>query len=127
MSNAELAFRLRRLGRRAPQWLAVVADRLEGKQADPAPIPVRDQLAITMTLDLGALGEQDVTFAVIYSPATPDVRYLSNGDPGYPGDPAELEVISAKVGDVDIASLLPEDDDLYDRLCECVEEEDRDR
>ena len=36
MSNAELAFRLRRLGRRAPQWLAVVADRLEGKQADPA-------------------------------------------------------------------------------------------
>jgi len=36
MSNLELAFRLRRLGRRAPQWLAVVADRLEGMQGDPA-------------------------------------------------------------------------------------------
>jgi len=94
--------------------------------------PVRDQLAITMTLDLGALGEQDVTFAVIYSPATPAVRYLSNGDPGYPGDPAELEVISAKVGDVDITTLLLENDDLYDRLLTEVdewmrEEEDRDR
>ena len=35
MSNAELAFRLRRLGRRAPQWLSVVADRLEAAQGEP--------------------------------------------------------------------------------------------
>jgi hypothetical protein len=26
------------------------------------------------------------------SPGTPDVMYLPNGDPGYPGDPPELEV-----------------------------------
>ena len=26
-----------------------------------------------------------------YQPATPDVWYLSNGDPGYPGDPAEVD------------------------------------
>lgn len=26
-----------------------------------------------------------------YYPATPDVPYLRNGDPGYPGDPEEVE------------------------------------
>jgi hypothetical protein len=26
-----------------------------------------------------------------FTPSTPDVFYLRNGDPGYPGDPAELE------------------------------------
>ena len=30
--------------------------------------------------------------ATIISPATPDVPYLSNGDPGYPGEPAEIEI-----------------------------------
>jgi hypothetical protein len=42
--------------------------------------------------------------------------YLSNGDPGYQGDAPEVEVISAKIGDTDITALLPEDDDLYERL-----------
>lgn len=27
-----------------------------------------------------------------YTPGTPDVMYLSNGDPGYPGEPPELEL-----------------------------------
>ena len=27
-----------------------------------------------------------------YRPATPDVWYLRNGDPGYPGDPEEIEM-----------------------------------
>jgi len=30
------------------------------------------------------------------TPGTPDVRYLRNGDPGYPGDPAECEIVEAK-------------------------------
>jgi hypothetical protein len=29
-----------------------------------------------------------------FSPATPDVPYLRNGDPGYPGSDAELSIIS---------------------------------
>jgi hypothetical protein len=29
-----------------------------------------------------------------YSPATPDVFYLRNGDPGYPGSAAELSILS---------------------------------
>lgn len=30
-----------------------------------------------------------------YSPGTPDVAYLPNGDPGDPGDPEELAIIEA--------------------------------
>lgn len=33
--------------------------------------------------------EHEITFT--YMPATPDVFYLRNGDPGYPGDPAEVD------------------------------------
>lgn len=39
-------------------------------------------------------GDEDTRLAVIVTvyiqPGTPDVMYLPNGDPGYPGDPAEL-------------------------------------
>ena len=31
-------------------------------------------------------------FTADYSPGTPDVMYLPNGDPGYPGDPEEFAV-----------------------------------
>ena len=34
-----------------------------------------------------------------YSPSTPHVFYLPNGDPGYPGDPEEVEIISAETAD----------------------------
>ena len=77
---------------------------------------------LTLTLDLGVLGERDVDFAVRYAPATRDVMYLPNGDPGYPGDPAELEILSAKVGGVDITALVPEDDALLYRLIEEADE-----
>ena len=30
-----------------------------------------------------------------YTPGTPDVYTLPNGDPGYPGDPEEIEILSA--------------------------------
>lgn len=32
-----------------------------------------------------------------YHPATPDVPYLRNGDPGYPGDPEEVTDIEATI------------------------------
>jgi hypothetical protein len=45
------------------------------------------------TVELNDGREIDVTVAYSYSPGTPDVMYLSNGDPGYPGDGAEAEVL----------------------------------
>ena len=38
---------------------------------------------VTMTIDCGTLGENEIVFDVKYTPGTPDVMYLSNGDPGY--------------------------------------------
>jgi len=45
----------------------------------------------TTTLSYGPL-TLDINFD--FSPATPDVPYLRNGDPGYPGSDAELSIIS---------------------------------
>lgn len=42
---------------------------------------------------------------VTYFPGTPDVWYLPNGDPGYPGDPPEVEILDLKVGDSDASFL----------------------
>tara|TARA_R110000868_G_scaffold296118_1_gene556407 strand:+ start:696 stop:1043 length:348 start_codon:yes stop_codon:yes gene_type:complete len=38
------------------------------------------------------LGGETLRCSFDYSPGTPDVMYLSNGDPGYPGDPEEFSV-----------------------------------
>lgn len=51
-------------------------------------------LSTTVVLKSGE--EADVEVEYSYSPATPDVWYLPNGDPGYPGDPEEAEVLSIK-------------------------------
>lgn len=45
-----------------------------------------------------------------YSPATPPVFYLRNGDPGYPGDDADV--------DIHKIAARPEGDDLYEILSE---------
>jgi hypothetical protein len=49
----------------------------------------------TIKLCCDLIGEDDVScaFLVRYSPGTDDVMYMTNGDPGYPGDPAECEVL----------------------------------
>jgi hypothetical protein len=43
--------------------------------------------------------DRSVEIIASYSPPTPDVFYLRNGDPGHPGDPEEIEVISARALD----------------------------
>ena len=43
-----------------------------------------------------------------YYPASPDVWYLSNGDPGYPGSPAEVEIESIDVIEGKLVDLLYE-------------------
>lgn len=68
-----------------------------------------------------------------YFPGTPDVMYLPNGDPGYPGDPAETEITSCvlivtdKAGgpipiDLEAIGFL-EELGLYDYLYEKVQED----
>jgi len=71
---------------------------------------------ITLCVDCGQLGENDITFIVSYRPGTPDVMYLSNGDPGYPGDPCELEVLSATCNGIDITGAFDLGASLYDQL-----------
>lgn len=41
--------------------------------------------------ELAAEEEIAVEIEFDYTPGTPDVFYMRNGDPGYPGDPAEVE------------------------------------
>lgn len=43
-------------------------------------------------LEMGA--DIDIITTYIYLPGTPDVYTLSNGDPGYQGDPEEIDIIS---------------------------------
>lgn len=42
-------------------------------------------------------GEQTLRVTFDYSPGSPDVMYLANGDPGYPGDPEEFEVTQVEL------------------------------
>ncbi len=37
-----------------------------------------------------------------YIPSTPDVWYLANGDPGYPGDPAEVDILKVSLWGIEI-------------------------
>lgn len=57
-----------------------------------------------------------------FSPATPDVMYLRNGDPGYPGDPAEFDFDSITCDDEDPPPDPFEDDDFYDAVLMKAEE-----
>jgi hypothetical protein len=42
-------------------------------------------------------GGQRLLVEYDYSPATADVMYLPNGDPGYPGDPEEFYITGVKM------------------------------
>jgi len=48
-------------------------------------------MTLSTTLIYGPL---TLDIAYDFSPATPDVPYLRNGDPGYPGSDAELSITS---------------------------------
>lgn len=78
-------------------------------------IKTRNPECGTVTLD-------DIEFQVEYhySPGTPDVWYLSNGDPGYPGDPPEVDIVSLKLWNVDLLSAIPSA--LLEKIYEKVEE-----
>ncbi len=80
---------------------------------------------ISMTVELErffsfpglAPGEREVAYPKVdltlnYSPGCPAVMYRRNGDPGWPAEPAEIEIISAKLADGD--GLAPTQEQVYD-------------
>ena len=55
--------------------------------------------AMTATIPVGPRdegAEVDCRITFNYTPGHPEVRYLRNGDPGYPAEPAEVEFVSAE-------------------------------
>lgn len=63
-----------------------------------------------------------------YSPGTPDVWYLRNGDPGYPGDPPEIDIHTLIMDDKELSreeidKLFYDDksDDNYSNLIDAIE------
>lgn len=49
-------------------------------------------MKIITRIDTISWNDKDYKVTWIYTPSTPDVWYLSNGDPGYPGSPEEAEI-----------------------------------
>lgn len=50
------------------------------------------------TIDLGIAGEHDVRIEYTITPGYPGRMYLSNGDPGYPPEPDEVEIDRVIIG-----------------------------
>jgi hypothetical protein len=81
------------------------------------------------TLDLNDLGE-NIEAEVIYdyTPSTPDVYYMSNGDPGYPGDPEEIEITKLFVNFGRQQIRIPLQcltESTYDRICDEISDYER--
>lgn len=49
-----------------------------------------------------------IEITVNYTAGSPAVMYQRNGDPGWPGDPAEIDVIEAKLVDGDGLNPTPD-------------------
>lgn len=54
-----------------------------------------------------------ITVRADFDPSTPDVYNMPNGDPGYPGDPAELEIV--EIRDTE-GKLVDATDEQYEAL-----------
>ena len=76
------------------------------------------------TLDLGDMGEWEYNVYYDYTPSTPDVYYMPNGDPGYPGDPEEIDItrieqITAYSPYISVNQLT---EAAYERICDEISE-----
>lgn len=58
---------------------------------------------MTVTINVGQV-ELEVTGK--YYPGTPDVWYLPNGDPGYPGDSESFDIESVTYNGVEISDVI---------------------
>jgi hypothetical protein len=75
------------------------------------------------TLDLGELGDCEADISFYYQIGGPGRRYLWNGDPGYPEEPDELEILSVtvQIGDVKLDVLPHLSEGTLDLLVEEIE------
>jgi hypothetical protein len=55
-----------------------------------------------------------------YTPPTPDVHYLRNGDPGHPGEPEEVEFLSVTIDGEDTKLTEEEQERAIVRVCEAA-------
>jgi len=77
----------------------------------------------TVTVDLGVLGERDILVHYFYSPGRPGRMYMSNGDPGYPDDPAELEIVKVEgvAFEEELLEYINDSDDICGQIVEEIE------
>lgn len=61
------------------------------------------------TLDFGVLGEQVVIVDYYYTAGRPGKMYLRNGDPGYPDEPAMVEIQNVYLHGLDVLKYLSAD------------------
>lgn len=93
--------------------------------------PKKSSIAWTYTdsdnlLGQGIDAEIDLTINYDYYRETPDVYYMSNGDPGYPGEPAEIDItdifsscnldVAKRLGDINLKKQLMEEFSENERL-----------
>lgn len=79
--------------------------------------------SVDVILDLGVLGEQELCVEYEYSPSTPDVMYLPNGDPGYPGDPEEFEILKVSLDGENVTWIFDRCEALWDAAIEKARDE----
>lgn len=67
--------------------------------------------------------DREVVCSYTYSPGRPGCNYLPNGDPGYPPEPAEVEIYSVRDKQYDVEMLELVSDEEYVWLQEKIIEE----
>lgn len=82
----------------------------------------------TTTIDLGELGDVEADIGFSFWPGRPGCMYLPNGDPGFPEEPAELEItsITVKLGSVSVDIFNHVSEDTVRLLEEEIESQPRD-
>jgi hypothetical protein len=58
--------------------------------------------SFTTSLYDAQTGDVDAEVSFTYSAGRPGRNYMPNGDPGYPDEPAELDIVSVKVFGVEV-------------------------
>ncbi len=77
-------------------------------------------IKFTHTVTIPTIGEVDALVQAKFHPGRPGCNYMPNGDPGYPDDPPEVEVISVIHNGIDYTSLVEESLVENDSFCEKV-------
>ena len=69
-------------------------------------------------------GEVEIEVEFRFYPGSPAVMYLSNGDPGYPAEGPEIEIISAKANGVEVELTDAEIEQVENAACDaqCFDE-----